>query len=1006
MIDHYNAFISYRHSPLDMKIASNIQRKLEHFHIPHKIRSKTGHKRIQRIFRDKDELPITSSLNDTISNALDKADYLIVICSTHTNESMWVKREIAYFLEHHTRDKILTVLCDGEPDQVIPEELLFEEREVVGTDGEKHNIRVPLEPLSCDYRIPMKEADKVELPRLAAALIGCSYDELMRRRRQYRIRRLSIIFAAALAASLAFGGYMLVTNKRINDSLNEAMYRKALYLANESDRLNDEDERLEAIQLALASLPNDDNRKLPVTAQSVKALTDATYAYKPKKGTTDISAVWNFTLPGTIMKMDVSKDGSHLAACDDAGNFVLWKTKDHSRIFETDKSPQNFCFTEDGKTILLISSDSVTALNAKDGEEKWVWFPSDDESIYTYYSMSEKQIFVKSTFHLYKIDLKDGDSETVELKRAMDLSPVFYVSPDGKNIVFEDIYSTEGVHLISADVGSSEEYKESEEAYGRICQIEWIDSDHFVAAISDEQEYLFGYSYDSITEHDLRLVCFNAKDMSVSWETTLKFNLMNLENTGLLYMPSREAVAFYAGETLKIVSKDNGEVLDSYSCCDTIVSMADTGDNGYPVYVTSNGNLGFTGQTAGYSLVVPGLVTDISYAQIAKGVYVHRYLSNDIIYYASYVYDESFEQIGEEYSSLPWIYTTFDNDKYMAVLSHRDGECCISFIDLETGKETECITPETDDYKIDDFGAIGDDFYYLGEEGYDLLVFKLKDDKFVEKERIKNEVYTNYYPLIDADKVWYYEKDDNNLLLCSYDVEKDKTKKIEVADSDKYVTGSPVIVADGKYAIINLKEEQYIFDVEKGEKIKLRVLSDMGNIVTAEASSDGMIAMTDGNEVVIFTPGEKDSVTINCDGQDANGLFFVDDDTLIVSYGNGKIGKYNAKTGELQKFAEVKSESNSMVVKRFNLIDDYLYVSGGTVLSMIDMESFYCIADVEYGLYYNQASDRFYTFSYESETHCVLGYYQRYSLDALIERAHELIGTEELSPEKKSIYGL
>ena len=131
MIDHYNAFISYRHAPLDIKVAEHIHSKLEHFHIPAKIRKKTGMKRIQRIFRDKDELPITSDLSDTISHALMHSDFLIVICSKSTCESEWVKREIECFLQTHSRDHILAVLAEGEPYEVLPEQLLKEEKACV-----------------------------------------------------------------------------------------------------------------------------------------------------------------------------------------------------------------------------------------------------------------------------------------------------------------------------------------------------------------------------------------------------------------------------------------------------------------------------------------------------------------------------------------------------------------------------------------------------------------------------------------------------------------------------------------------------------------------------------------------------------------------------------------------------------------------------------------------------------------------------------------------------------
>ena len=124
MAIHYNAFISYRHHPDDIKVASDIHRSLERFHVPKDLR-KQG-KTITRLFRDKDELPITSSLTTDIYEALENSDYLIVICSIHTKESIWVQREIETFLKTHSRNKVLTVLASGEPYDVIPDILLRE----------------------------------------------------------------------------------------------------------------------------------------------------------------------------------------------------------------------------------------------------------------------------------------------------------------------------------------------------------------------------------------------------------------------------------------------------------------------------------------------------------------------------------------------------------------------------------------------------------------------------------------------------------------------------------------------------------------------------------------------------------------------------------------------------------------------------------------------------------------------------------------------------------------
>ena len=134
MIEKYDAFISYKHAPLDNRVADAIQKGLERYVLPKKVKEATGKQKIERIFRDKAELPITSNLDDNISYALENADFLIVICSKSTKLSTWVPREIEYFLQFHPISHVLTVLAEGEPDEVIPENLL--KRTVLLTDAE------------------------------------------------------------------------------------------------------------------------------------------------------------------------------------------------------------------------------------------------------------------------------------------------------------------------------------------------------------------------------------------------------------------------------------------------------------------------------------------------------------------------------------------------------------------------------------------------------------------------------------------------------------------------------------------------------------------------------------------------------------------------------------------------------------------------------------------------------------------------------------------------------
>ena len=151
---HYDAFISYNHNPRDIKVTRDLQRKLENYRLPEGLETSSGKKKIERVFLDSGELEAAGDLSKVLQDALDNADDLIVICSPESKASIWVRREIEYFLQSHPIDKIHTVLTEGEPIDVLPEILLSEEKE----DEDGNIVSIPREPLSCDYRMPLIKA--------------------------------------------------------------------------------------------------------------------------------------------------------------------------------------------------------------------------------------------------------------------------------------------------------------------------------------------------------------------------------------------------------------------------------------------------------------------------------------------------------------------------------------------------------------------------------------------------------------------------------------------------------------------------------------------------------------------------------------------------------------------------------------------------------------------------------------------------------------------------------
>ena len=430
---HYNAFISYKHAPADIAVAKDIQHRLEHFQVPKAIRRKTGRQKIERIFRDQEELPITSDLSREISDALEKAEYLIVICSTSTKLSTWVPREIAQFLKHHDRDHVLTVLVDGEPNDVIP--LILREEISFGTNeiGELTETKRIYEPLSCDYR-DMRTARKMEIPRLAAALLGCSYDELVMRARQYRMRRLAAFTTAgALLTSVAIG-YLVWSNQQIrtnyrmaeeNRQLAEQNYAQAeenriraednyaqatenllkarrnlsIFLANESLNALNTENRILAAQLAIAALPGEGREDWPRTAIAEYALTCAVNAYS-LNGSEMYSAVWDISMRGSILDTKVERNRSLAYAYDSYGDVLGLDLAAYRTLFrlETGMSLNGISIVHQDDRVCLAVTDAagLTLIDGLSGETLWRFegLPSSGETCKIHPYIENDRIFI------------------------------------------------------------------------------------------------------------------------------------------------------------------------------------------------------------------------------------------------------------------------------------------------------------------------------------------------------------------------------------------------------------------------------------------------------------------------------------------------------------------------------------------------------------------------------------------------------------------------------------
>jgi len=210
----YWAFLSYSHT--DRKWGDWLHKSLETYHVPRRLigqESRDGKipARVFPVFRDREELPVSSDLGSNINEALRESRYLIVICSPRSAQSRWVGEEIKTYKKLGREDRILALIVDGEPnasdgkvgfkteDECFHEALRYRWSE----EGEASPARS--EPIAADAREGKDGRNNAKL-KLLAGLLGVNYDDLKQRDNERRIRRLRFVVGAALLLVSGFGG--------------------------------------------------------------------------------------------------------------------------------------------------------------------------------------------------------------------------------------------------------------------------------------------------------------------------------------------------------------------------------------------------------------------------------------------------------------------------------------------------------------------------------------------------------------------------------------------------------------------------------------------------------------------------------------------------------------------------------------------------------------------------------------------------------------------------------
>ena len=222
--DRYCAFISY--SQKDTKSAIWLQRQLEHYVFPKELEGQrtprcTIGRKLGRFFRDKDQLVAGTDLSEAIAEALEASDSLIVLCSSASARSDFVRAEITNFKQLRRGDPIIPVVVDPSPDFAIesfPELADSRRSTALGIEGV---------PVAADMR---QDRDGKELAKLKiiSGLVGLPLEKLRQReavaeRRRRRMWTAIAVTSASLALAAGISAKIAVDNlslaqKRLEDA--------------------------------------------------------------------------------------------------------------------------------------------------------------------------------------------------------------------------------------------------------------------------------------------------------------------------------------------------------------------------------------------------------------------------------------------------------------------------------------------------------------------------------------------------------------------------------------------------------------------------------------------------------------------------------------------------------------------------------------------------------------------------------------------------------------------
>ncbi len=592
----YDAFISYRHCDLDKFVAENLHKILEKYELPKNIKEKLGitGRTIRRVFRDQDELPLSSNLEDPIVDALNNTKYLIVICSPRLKDSMWCKKEIETFKKIRGRKNIFCVLIEGEPSESFPEAVLTDD------DG-----KTLVEPLAADVRGTTKKEVlkkiKSEKLRLIAPMYNLDYDDLKQRHKAQEQKRKLTIATIAAGAFLLFALYTSIMLIKINSQQKILKNHQALTLSEKSISSLNRDSRYDGIKYAYEALTKFDGVKMPYT-------TDAEYALSEALGVYDVGSSFKATdeikTKGIVDYIKTSYEENYLATYDESEELTLWNADTLKKV-KTYSDVSGYSFDDNDYT--FIGDDYFAYIN-KDGNIN-INITKNGDKIKEIKKEELSYISVRGHFDTKYLSYIDNHKLTI-YSVLEDKVIGTYESEDP--LVRQMYYSEDGKYLFVSSIKN--QFSVTEEQYITVHVIDTsncteINSIELNASyiskmftIGDNVYMLFNRTYGA--EFNMLVAAYNYKDNNLNWSYTTNDIWGKLLTRS--YKEGTNDVTVIHGNKLDVLDASTGSMKTSYDVSSDIIEVYSYESTNLYLTINEDGTANYINIETGKNVIVKG----------------------------------------------------------------------------------------------------------------------------------------------------------------------------------------------------------------------------------------------------------------------------------------------------------------------------------------------------------------------------------------------------------------